>query len=287
MNIFGIRWLLPAVLCLIAGCRSGYQPDTTLIQSMTSAYLAKQPLANLPANLDMSQALRIQEEFVATLVPAFGPPVGYKVGLVTRESQERFGLNGPVRGRLLSHMLLADGAEVAADFGVAPLCEADMLVVVKDAGINRAEGLLDVVRHLKEVVAFIELPDSYLSTNQPVTGEKLVAANVGARLGVLGTRAPVEPTLEFIDALANVSITMADQMGNEYVRAPGKDILGHPLHAVLWLLEELKKSGKRLEAGDMISLGGLAMITPQRGQTIKLTYIGLPGTPLRAQVTFN
>jgi hypothetical protein len=37
----------------------------------------------------------------------------------------------------------------------------------------------------------------------------------------------------------------------------------------------------------MISLGGLTMITPQRGQTITLTYIGLPGTPLRARVTFN
>jgi 2-keto-4-pentenoate hydratase len=187
---------------------------------------------------------------------------------------------------LFKRMLLPNNSQVSARFGVKPLCEADLVVVVQDKGINRARTIKEAAEHLSEVVAFIELPDSFLSTNQPVTGAMLAAANVGARFGVLGDRTLIRTSPAFLDALSGMRITMTDQTGAVLGQGQGKDMLGHPLHAVLWLKDELRRAGQTLMPGDLISLGGVHMIQPQPGQTITVTYEGLPGDPLKASVSF-
>src|SRR5262245_42708310 len=86
-------------------------------------YLAKKEVPPFPGKLTPEQAAWFQDAFVEALIPRLGKPAGYKVGLVTKEAQERFGTDQPVRGRLLSGMLLPNGSEVPADYGVRPVCE--------------------------------------------------------------------------------------------------------------------------------------------------------------------
>lgn len=58
----------------------------------------------------------------------------------------------------------------------------------------------------------------------------------------------------------------------------GEAIPGHPLNALLWLIEDLKKSGKRLKEADLLSLGSFSkQQTPQPGTSATLVYEGLPG----------
>jgi 2-keto-4-pentenoate hydratase len=170
---------------------------------------------------------------------------------------------------------------------VRPLCEADLAVRVKDDGINKARNVLEVAEHLSYVVAFIELPDAFIATNATVTGAMLTAANVGARLAIVGQRMAVEPTAAFVEALATMRVTMKDQDGNILGQGKGSDILDHPLHSVLWLNEQLKREGLELKEGDLISLGGLNMLTPRSGQTITVVYEGLPDGPISASVQFQ
>ena len=99
-----------------------------------------------------------------------GPRVGYKVGMVTKAGQERLGLNGPLRGVLLKAMLLPDKSEVPMGFAIRPIVEPDLMVRVKDAGINEAKTIDEAARHLDEVIAFLELADATLSTNEAVSG---------------------------------------------------------------------------------------------------------------------
>jgi 2-keto-4-pentenoate hydratase len=285
-RVFQLAAPLLGLCAFLASCATR-PPANPAVDQMVADYYALRPSQALTKPMTMAEALQFQKAFVKKLMLTSGPKVGYKVGLVTRESQQRFGVNAPVRGVLLSKMLLPNGAEVPAKFGVQPLCEADMIVVVKDRGINKATSLLEAAQHLKELVAFIELPDSFLATNQPLTGVTLTAANIGARLGVLGGRLPIQATPGFIDALAEMKVTMTDQTGTVLADAQGKLILDHPLHALLWLIEELHRSGERLKAGDLISLGGLKVITPQPGQTISVHYDGLSGGPIKAMVTFR
>jgi 2-keto-4-pentenoate hydratase len=77
-----------------------------------------------------------------------------------------------------------------------------------------------------------------------------------------------------------MTVVLRDQDGKELGRAPGAAILGHPLNAVVWLAEDLAKSGGRLRAGDILSLGSFtAPMPPKAGTTVTVTYEGLPGNP--------
>jgi 2-keto-4-pentenoate hydratase len=259
-------------------------PAAKAIDALAADYLAVREVRGLSQPLTLAEALQVQKRFVKKLEPALGKPAGYKVGLVAREMQQRFGLDAPVRGVLLEKMLLPNHAEVPAGFAVRPLLEADLIVVVKDKGINQAQTLLEVAEHLKEVAAFIELPDTFLPTNPPPSGALLVAANVGARLGVIGQRLPVKGTADFVQALADLKVSILGQSGAELGRGEGRAILDHPLNAVLWLLEELRESGGRLKAGDLISLGSIKAIPAPKDTSVTVRYQGLPGGPIEASV---
>lgn len=283
-----MKWTLPlSVLAISWAIANGAPPSAEAIRQFAEDYFAVRPSQALPKGMTQEEALQGQRDFVAKLTPKLGEPVGYKVGLVTKEAQERFGLRSPVRGVLLSKMMLKDGAEVPVSFGGHPVCEADLVVVVKDEAINDAKTPLEVARHLKEVVAFIELPDALIATNQLMDAGLFTASNVGARLGVLGDRLPVQATDDFVRAMAEMTVSLRDQTDAELGRAQGKLILDNPLNAVLWLIQDLARSGEKIKAGNMLSLGSLKAITPKTGQIITVRYDGLPGGIIKATVRFR
>lgn len=259
-------------------------PPAAAINQLYEDYLARRITPPFPVRLTMDDAMDVQAIFVRELQANLGRPIGHKVGLVNREAQQRWGVDEPVRGILLERMILPEGSEVPADFAASPIVEADLVVVVKDKAINRATTPLEVAKHLKEIAAFIELPDAFLATNGAPDGALLAAANVGARLGVLGPRRPVKASREFVEALANMTMIMTDEAGLEMGRGQGKAILDQPLNALLWLMENLQTTRQSLQAGDLISLGAVRMMPAPLGHTVRVTYEGLPGGPLSASV---
>lgn len=221
-----------------------------------------------------------QEKLVAALAPILGAPVGFKAGLTSKPAQERFGATGPVSGVLLEKMILADGATVPASYGARPVWEADMLLVVKDAGINAATTPEELLEHVAGMRPFIELADLALAEGEPVGVNDLQAINVGARLGVAGADVPLDGSPETLDTLTDAKIVATDQAGAVLAESTGAATLGSPAHAALWLVEDLKASGRKLEAGDLISVGSFTPLTPPKpGQEITVRYEGLPGNP--------
>jgi len=68
-------------------------------------------------------------------------------------------------------------------------------------------------------------------------------------------------------------------------RAPGSALLGHPLNALAWLVQDLRAQGRRLRAGEHVSLGGFSPALPvQAGRTYTATYEGLVATPVSVTV---
>jgi len=276
------------LLILVSLVASGFSVAAAdQISTMVDNYFALRDVPAWTASSTYDQALRVQDAFVDALTARLGKPVGFKVGLVNKEAQDRFNIQHPVRGRLLSKMLLTNDCTVPFQYGVRPVCEADLIVVVKDSAINRAENLTEALHSLKEVVAFIELADGFVATNPPVTAVALTAANVGARLGVIGERLPLKTSPEFLNGLAQMRVTVRDDSGADLGEGQGSVILSHPLNAVLWLVEDLKKSGHKLRAGDLLSLGSIKAFTPKAGQRVTVTYQGLPGRPIKASVRFQ
>jgi 2-keto-4-pentenoate hydratase len=197
---FGLmnRTLRSFTIVLVSFCASigAAQVSPQEVKGLGEDYFARRPSRVVHAGMGLAEARAAQKEFVALLTPKFGRPVGYKVGLTSKAVQESVGATKPVRGVLLRKMMLKDGAKVSAKFGARPIWEPDLIVVVKDAGINQARTPIEIAAHLSEIVAFIELPDRIVAETEKVDGNLITAINAGARLGVLGERAKIKATAE-------------------------------------------------------------------------------------------
>src|SRR4051812_39652413 len=190
------RVLLSLVLLCASHLAIAQAPTAQVIKQLADDYFARRPSQTMHAGLRLDEARRAQREFIAQLTPRLGRPIGYKVGLTSKAVQESVGASTPVSGVLLRKMMLKDGAKVSAKFGARPIWEPDLIVVVKDAGINQARTPIEIAAHLSEIVAFIELPDRIVAETEKVDGNLITAINAGARLGVLGERAKIKATAE-------------------------------------------------------------------------------------------
>jgi len=276
-----MRVLTTALLSLAVatGVARAACPDDAAVARFVEDWSAKRPGKALPVE-NAADARCAQEKVVAALQSALGEPVGYKAGLTSKAAQERFKADGPVSGVLLEEMLLESGASLPVAYGARPLWEADMLLVVKDEGINDAKTPEEAVRHISAMRPFIELPDLALAEGEPLDAVQLSAINVGARLGVAGAEVPLDGSPETLKALTETKIVATDASGAVLAEATGAATLGSPLHAVVWLVEDLAKTGRRLAAGDLVSVGSFTPLTaPNAGQEITVRYEGLPGTP--------
>jgi len=276
--------LLRAIALVVLGAASFAAPAACPSRERVNTLLrfmdAKEPVRGLRVDLSMSDGECGRQRLVERLESSDNRIVGYKAGLTSRAVQERFGVASPVRGVLLEKMLLADGAEVPADFGARPVYEADLMVVVKDSGIHKAKTYLEVLRSLERVVPFIELPDILVAEGEKLSAPLIVSLNVGARFGVVGKGIPAQATPEFAAALAEMRVVVSDQGGKELASGRGAAILDHPLNAVLWLVQDLEKSRIKLQPGDVLSLGSFtAPLAPRPGLTVTVRYEGLPGNP--------
>ena len=227
-----------------------------------------------PAVADGAAAVCVRDVYAAAL----GAPIGWKVGLTSKAAQEAFGVDRPVAGRLVEGMLLPDGAVVSRGYGARPVVEADLLVVVRDAGVMAARTPLEALAHLESLVPFIELADLMIEPGQPLSAVAIVAINVGARLGVAGAPVPLEATEDWVAALGAMTVRLEAPDGAVVAEIPGAAILGHPLNALIWLVEELAASGGTLAPGDVVSLGSFGPPQPPDGlDGLVVRYLGLPG----------
>lgn len=260
---------------------------TDLAGTLATAWTARQTIASPGKDLSMDDGMCAQTKLVEALKPTQGDVVGYKVGLTAKAVQEALGVSAPVGGVLLKNMILADGAKVPVAFGGRPLVEGDLIVTVHER-INSATNRAEAFAGIEAVVPFIELPDLMVKAGEPLSGAIVAAINVGARLGVAGTPVKVQQTPDYLQALADMKVTVSDQSGAELAAAPGSSILGHPVDALLWVVEDLRRQGKKLKTGDMVSLGTFGkQLPPVAGQTLTVRYHGLPTGPMQVSVSFQ
>jgi len=254
-------------------------PDQSTVASYLADFKAARASKGFGSDLSLADAECARGKLVKELPQVLGRVVGYKAGFTNPAAQERFGVKGPAWGVMFEKMMVDSGAKLPAKFGARPQYEADFIAVAKDAGLADAKTPLEALRHISDVVPFIELPDLMLAG--PFKGSELIATNIAFRAGALGPRMKVEPTQAFLDALANMTVVMTeDKSGKELGRVKGNVLMNHPINAAMWIAQALKKEGIALKPGDLLSLGGYLPPAPtQPGTSITVKYLGLPGDP--------
>jgi len=256
---------------------------------LAEQFLMKTPLSSYDQAMTLEQAMKIQAQFVGRLKPTFGEVVGYKAGLTNPDVQKVFGVTHPLRGTLLKKMLLKSGAEVEAAFGSRSLYEGDLILRVGSAEINKAMTQQEMLKYIDAVIPFIELPDLNYAKEVKINGPALAAVNVGARLGVTGTPIPIKASPEWVDRLKNFKLQIIDEKGSVLSEGQGSNLLSDPLNVVLWIRDSLKAEGKKLNKGDLLSLGTITKLTPPTpNTTIRAVYSDLdPKGPVEISVKFK
>jgi 2-keto-4-pentenoate hydratase len=276
------RAVFVGTLVLAAAMPAGACMSDTEVAALFDAYNQRVPAAT-PEGLSTGDGECSRAKLLRLLDARLGARVGYKAGLTNPAVQKRFNADAPVWGALYAPMLLPAGSVVDPAFGARPLFEADLLVRVSSDAINRAQTPDDVLQAIDQVIPFIELPDLVVQAPPKLNGAAISAINVGARLGVLGAPIAVPVTRgerwRMNDALRDMVVIVKGD-GAELDRGKGSDVLGHPLTAVVWLVQDLARQGIALKPGDLVSLGSFSKLMPPKpGLAVEVGYEGLPGSP--------
>lgn len=273
---------LAAGLAVLAAAPAGAAcPDAAAVSAFVAEWTAKKPVdPPFGAGLSMADAVCAQAAVVAQLSASLGPAVGYKAALTNKATQERLKATGPVLGVLLQGMLLDGDSEITAKYGAVPVYEADMVLVVADAAINDAGTPEEALAHVRAMRPFIELADLVAADPKTLDMSAITAINAGARFGVIGEETPIDTSPAGVAALADMTVVMTDGDGKVLAQAKGSELMGNPLNALLWAIQDLNARGGRLEAGDLVSLGSFSPLTPPTpGLIVNVAYQGLQGTP--------
>lgn len=273
------HWLSGLLLAGWAAMASATCPETTTTLQLTEHYLTARPLPDLPA-MTLQEAACSRDLLIRHASQQLGSPIGYKIALTNAAVQARFNASEPVWGFLLEGMLLANHARVPLNYAARPVFEADLLVRVKSASIAQAATPTEVLAALDQVIPFIELADLVVESPASLDATGILAINAGARLGVAGTplAIPEDPSAQasLLQELTDMRVELTDDAGQLLASGQGRDLLEHPLNAVIWLNTALQSEGLGLQPGDLVSLGAFTSPTPPRAGTgLTLRYHGL------------
>lgn len=260
--------ILGAVLLSVAQAAAAACPDVSLMQNAARGWLAGQRLPD-PLVRDLEDGACAYAAFRGILEAEMGPPVGVKVGIVSRSAQDRFGVSQPLAGALFAPMLLPDGTRLSLKGSRVPYFEADLVVTVGSSAIMQATTREEVATALRDVRPFIEVPDVALRDGTPPTAPLLAAYGLMPWRGVLGRGVSISELADPVADLGAITATLKLD-GKPIDSASGEVLMGHPLDVVLWLV---RQGSYELKPGSVISLGTLGTLYPAYvGHRVEVEY---------------
>ncbi len=224
-----------------------------LVETILAARREKRQLAPLgaaaPASAEAGYALQRQ---VAERLGAV-PPAGFKIGATAKQMQDYLGLSGPAAGFVPRSSLNPNGATLRfADFqnpGVE--CEIG-LRLGRDlpAGPCTREQAAAAVA---EVFPAIEIVEKRYDDLKALGTPTLIADQVFHAAGVMGDPCPGWRDLD-LGAVRGEMRLDGKPMGSGF----GRDLLGHPLAALAWLVGSgAAEVFGGLKAGQVVWLGSV------------------------------
>jgi 2-keto-4-pentenoate hydratase len=220
------------------------------------------------------------EAFQVAAVRALGrEPCGYKIGATSIEAQQLLSCQEPIHAPILREDLLASGATFPIPAGLLGVeCEFGFLL---GRDFPTSAEMLDITAlrsAIAECFVALELVGRRVAPDLPLNEVSSIA---DFALDVAVVRgAPIRDWGRQDLALMPVRAVLD---GVTVASGTGAMVLGHPLNALLWLAEALRKRGDKLRSGEMILTGtctGITKVAP--GQVFAGCFADLP--PVRVQL---
>jgi 2-keto-4-pentenoate hydratase len=178
--------------------------------------------------------------------------LGWKIGFNLPAVQERLGISGPVIGNMTSANAIPSGSRYSLSGGTAVAAEAAIAVHVgPDGTITALAPALEIVD--------MDLPLEDL--------ELILSRNVFHKAVILGS-ADAGRAGGNLDGLT-ISLV---RNGEKEHQAEVASVLGDLGEIVSRVAELLEVAGERMEAGDVIITGALAIVLPSPGDTVEADF---------------
>ncbi len=193
------------------------------------------------------------------------PLFGWKIAATSRAGQAHIGVDGPLAGRLLGERVFDSGAEL-------PLGKNHMRVAEAEFAFRMGRELppnsdpytvAEVLAAVDSLHPAIEIPDSRYDDFTRVGAPQLIADNACAHLFVLGpaTRAPWRD-MDLVEHPVTATASRSDGTPEVTHSGKGQNVLGDPLVALTWLVNELSGLGIALDAGQIVTTGTCVIPVP-------------------------
>jgi len=196
--------------------------------------------------------------------------VGKKIGLTSIKVQEQFGISTPDFGILFDDMEVLNGLSLPISEVMQPKIEGELAFVLGGSLDNDKLTIVDIINSIDYVLPSLEIVGSRID-NWNIRIADTVADNASASHYVLGHTPKMLDDIDIVNCKMNMTI-------NSELKSSGigKDCLGSPLNAVLWLARKMQAVGQPLQAGELILSGSLGpMVVVNAGDHVDAEFEGL------------
>ncbi len=228
------------------------------------------PIRTKIDNKNIGLAYEIQEINIRHRIAAGRRIVGKKIGLTSFAVQKQLGVDQPDFGILLDDMALLNGDSFDANEILQPKAEAEIALVLKSDLKGKHLGITDLINAIDYALPAIEIVGSRIE-NWDIRITDTIADNASASHFILGHT----PTLLTDFDIVNCSMKMSKN-GDVVSTGSGKDCMGSPLNALLWLANKMREMDRPLLKGDVILTGALGPMTSiESGDILHASIEGL------------
>lgn len=246
---------------------------TDYAQRLRDAYTNRTAIPPLRDEIgvdNIALAYEIQEVNTAFRIENGARAVGKKIGLTSFAVQKQLGVDQPDFGTLFHDMEVLTGQSISVAELMQPKVEAEIaFVLAEDLDTDRLTSI-DIINAIDYALPAIEIVGSRVADwNIKITDT--VADNASASHYVVGH------TPKLLDAfdLINGSMIMTKD-GQVVSEGCGRNCLGSPINATLWLARKMYELGSPLTAGQLIFTGAVGpMVSVQAGDHFHAKFEGL------------
>jgi 2-keto-4-pentenoate hydratase len=231
------------------------------------------PIRTVLAAPDAGRAYAVQRVLTDDAIRRGRRPVGRKIGITSPAVQSQLNVDQPDFGVLFADMQAKSGGLIPVDRLLQPRVEAEVAFVLAEDLTGNTGNLSDdrARAAIGTAVAALEIVDSRIA-GWDITLADTIADNASCGMFVLGDE-PVE--LADLD-LREIVMTMVDGEGTVVSSGTGRDCLGDPISALVWLARTSDRLGDPLRAGQVVLSGALGPMVPaQPGDSFHAELIGL------------
>ncbi len=195
--------------------------------------------------------------------------VGWKVGATNEGAQKLFGCDAPFYGPMFEQEIMQPSADLPLRDGVLGGEAEFAFICGSDFPTDKSLSVEDLPALIKSCHIAVEIVGRR-TIGQGLPSLNCAVADFGAHVAFIP--GPAIADWNSMD-LARVEVK-ANTNGEETNSGTGAAVLGHPLNSLLWMHNELVKTGSGLKSGEWVSTGTCLGVIPAVAGSVDIEFSG-------------